>query len=40
VARYKGTFKAAANYEPQIAAPFDARMLVGARSDLVLKSTW
>ena len=40
MARYKGTFKAAANYEPQIAAPFDARMLVEARSDLILKSTW
>lgn len=40
MARYKGNFKASANYEPQIAAPFDARALVEARADLFLASTW
>lgn len=40
MARYKGIFKAAANYEPQIAAPFDARMLVDAKADLTDKKTW
>lgn len=40
MARYKGIFKASANYEPQIAAPFDARSLVETKSDLILDSTW
>ena len=40
MARYKGIFKAAANYEPQIAAPFDARMLVDAKADLTDRSIW
>jgi hypothetical protein len=40
MARFKGTFEIPANYEPQKAAPFDARMLVEARSDLVKAETW
>lgn len=40
MARYKGIFKASANYEPQVAAPFDARMLVEAKSDLTTAATW
>ena len=40
MARYKGIFKASANYEPQVAAPFDARMLVEAKSDLTTATTW
>lgn len=40
MARYKGTFTTAANYEPLIAAPFDARQLVEARSDLINPKTW
>lgn len=40
MARYKGTFTVAANYEPLIAAPFDARSLVETRSDLINPTTW
>ena len=40
MARYKGTFTVAANYEPLIAAPFDARSLVETRSDLINPATW
>lgn len=40
MARYKGIFKASANYEPQVAAPFDARMLVETKADLIAASTW
>ena len=40
MARYKGTFTVAANYEPLIAAPFDARQLVESRSDLINPKTW
>ena len=40
MARYKGTFTTAANYEPLIAAPFDARQLVECKADLTKPSTW
>ena len=40
MARYNGTFKTTANYEPQIAAPFDARALVEKKADLFLTDTW
>lgn len=40
MARYKGIFKTSNNYEPQVAGPFDARMLVQLKSDLTDKKTW
>lgn len=40
MARYEGMFMAAANYEPLIAAPFDARSLVDEQADLINPSTW
>lgn len=40
MAREKGTFINPANYEPQIAAPFDARSLVSTRADLSKSGTW
>lgn len=40
MARYNGVYKAAANYEPQIAAPFDARELVETKADLTSEKTW
>lgn len=40
MARFKGTFSVAANYEPLIAAPFDARQLVETKSDLTNPQTW
>lgn len=40
MARFKGTFEVPANYEPQKAAPFDARQLVENKSDLFLTQTW
>lgn len=40
MARYKGIFKTSNNYEPQVAGPFDARMLVQLKSDLTAKATW
>lgn len=38
--RYRGTFQNPANYEPLIAAPFDARELVDTKSDLISPTTW
>lgn len=38
--RYKGTFVAAANYEPLIGGPFDARELVETQNDLINPATW
>lgn len=38
--RERGTFQNPANYEPLIAAPFDARALVETKADLILASTW
>lgn len=38
--RYKGTFQNPANYEPLIAAPFDARTLVDTKADLIAAKTW
>ena len=40
MARNKGTFNFAANFEVLAKAPLDARMQVGAYSDLVLPATW
>lgn len=40
MARYRGTFTAAANYEPLKAAPFDARELVETKNDLINPTTW
>lgn len=40
MARYKGTFAVSANYEPLVAAPFDARQLVETKADLTSTSTW
>ena len=40
MARNKGTFNFAANFEVLTKAPLDARMLVGAYTDLVLPATW
>ena len=40
MARYRGTFTAAANYEPLKAAPFDARQLVETKTDLTNAATW
>lgn len=40
MARYRGTFTAAANYEPLKAAPFDARQLVETKADLINPATW
>lgn len=40
MSRNKGTFNFAANYEPLIKAPLDARMIVGSYTDLILASTW
>lgn len=40
MAREFGTFQAAANYEPLIAAPFDARELVETRDALTNAATW
>ena len=40
MARYRGTFTVAANYEPLTASPFDARELVGTKADLLAASTW
>ena len=38
--RYKGTFSVAANYEPLVGGPFDARQLVETKSDLTNPRTW
>lgn len=40
MAREKGTFQNPANYEPLIAAPFDARELVNTKADLTAAATW
>lgn len=40
MARIKGTFLNSANYEPQIAAPFDARQRVEYRRDLIDPVCW
>ena len=40
MARNKGTFNFAANFEPLVKAPLDARMLVGGYTDLVDPSVW
>lgn len=40
MARFKGTFEVPANYEPQKAAPFDARSLVNTKASLTQASTW
>ena len=38
--REKGIFKMAGNYEPQIAAPLDARNAVESKADLTNPATW
>ena len=40
MARYEGMFMAPSNYEPLIAAPFDARELVETQADLLKPETW
>ena len=40
MARYRGTFSVAANYEPLTASPFDARELVDYKLDLIDPATW
>lgn len=40
MARYKGTFSVAANYEPLVGGPFDARELVNTKADLIAPTTW
>lgn len=40
MARYKGTFSVAANYEPLVGGPFDARELVDTKADLIAAQTW
>ena len=35
-----GTFPVAANYEPQVGAPFDARSLVKTKAALLDGATW
>lgn len=40
MARYRGNFTVAANYEPLKAAPFDSRELVQFKSDLTNAETW
>ena len=40
MARYKGTFSVASNYEPLVGGPFDARELVDTIEDLVDPKTW
>lgn len=38
--RERGTFPNPANYEPLVAAPFDARSLVKTKADLIAADTW
>ena len=38
--RKKGIFEMAGNYEPQIAAPLDARNAVESKADLTNPATW
>ena len=40
MAREFGTFPVAANYEPQVGAPFDARSLVKTKAALMDGATW
>ena len=40
MARYKGTFSVAANYEPLVGGPFDARQVVETKSDLTDPKIW
>ena len=40
MARVKGTLGISANFEPQIAAAFDARANVPTKADLILSSSW
>jgi len=40
MARVKGTIGISANFEPQIAAAFDARANVPTKADLILSSSW
>ena len=40
MARGKGLFQVTANYEPLVTGPFDARMLVQYKEDLILPDTW
>lgn len=40
MARFKGTFVAPSNYEVQMQAAFDPRVLVEKKSDLINKETW
>lgn len=40
MSRTKGILGISANFEPQIAAPLDARQKVDTRSDLLLAATW
>lgn len=40
MARRKGTFQVAGNYEPLKAAPFDARAIVESKVDLITESAW
>ena len=40
MARSKGLLVLSGNWEPQVAAPFDARNVVGNKSDLTLNATW
>jgi hypothetical protein len=40
MSRYKGTNSYSANFEAQVAAPIDARCVVGELADLTLTSTW
>lgn len=40
MSRNRGIFNLAANYEPQISAPLDARTVVDNKADLILPATW
>lgn len=40
MARAKGLLNIAGNFEPQVAAPFDARDKVATKADLLLAETW
>ena len=40
MARSKGTASFSANFEPQKAAPLDARFITANKADLILTATW
>lgn len=40
MSRYRGIFNLSGNYEPQVAAPLDSRMVVEFFSDLTNTTTW